>query len=96
MVTALKTRADRVKESVQILTKLKSIGIPQNDVGYLLTKQALDIWVSEGEEKSHVIPFPRANRTGYLKLPSLASEFATFVLKVNAPDSDDEDERCGQ
>jgi hypothetical protein len=91
----LKPRSVRVKEAVQILTKLKSIGIPQNDVGYLLAKQALDIWISDGEEKSHVIPFPRANRTGYLNLPSLASEVATLVLKLNKPESDDEDERCG-
>ena len=88
----LKSRADRVKESVQILSKLVSLGIPKNDVGYLLTKQALDIWISEGKEKSHVIPFPRANRTGYLKLPSLAIETATFVLKVNKPESDDDEE----
>jgi hypothetical protein len=81
-----KSKGDRVKESVQILTKLKSLGIPQNDVGYLLTKQALDIWISNGDKASHEIPFPLANRTGYLELPSKASQSIQFVLKVDVED----------
>ena len=84
----MKTKDERVRESVQILTKLRGLGIPQNDIGYLLTKQALDSWIASGEEAHHEIPFPRANRTGYLDLPSLASDIARFVLKVDKTPED--------
>jgi len=94
----LRSKGDRVRESVEILTKLKSLGIPSTDVGYLLTKQALDAWIHDGNEASHKIPFPLANRTGHLELPSKLSDSIKFVLRLDsasasaaAPASDSED-----
>jgi hypothetical protein len=90
----LRSKGDRVRESVEILTKLKSLGIPSTDVGYLLTKQALDAWIHDGNEASHKIPFPLANRTGHLELPSKLSDSIKFVLRLDsapAPPSEDED-----
>jgi hypothetical protein len=80
----LRSKGDRVRESVEILTKLKSLEIPSTDVGYLLTKQALDAWIHDGNEASHKIPFPLANRTGYLELPSKLSDSIKFVLRLDS------------
>jgi hypothetical protein len=93
----LRSKGDRVRESVEILTKLKSLEIPSTDVGYLLTKQALDAWIHDGNEASHKIPFPLANRTGHLELPSKLSDSIKFVLRLDSapapvPASASEDE----
>jgi hypothetical protein len=80
----LRSKGDRVRESVEILTKLKSLEIPSTDVGYLLTKQALDAWIHDGNEASHKIPFPLANRTGHLELPSKLSDSIKFVLRLDS------------
>ena len=80
----LRSKGDRVREVVEILTKLKSLGIPSNDVGYLLTKEALDAWIHNGNEASHKIPFPLANRTGHLELPSKLSDSIKFVLRLDS------------
>ena len=80
----LRSKGDRVREAVEILTKLKSMGIPSNDVGYLLTKEAFDAWINDGNEASHKIPFPLASRTGHLELPSKLSDSIKFVLRLDS------------
>lgn len=78
----LKTKADRVKEAIEILKQLKEIGIPSNDSGYMLTKQHLDAWIADGETRQEKIPFPRAMRVGHLLLPARQGRAPQFVLKA--------------
>lgn len=82
MPYAEKTKGDRVRESVEILMKLKEIGIPTNDVGYMLTKELLDAWIQDGLQREEQIPFPRALRTGHIILPAREGRKAQFVLKA--------------
>jgi hypothetical protein len=65
----LKSKADRVKESITILKKMKELGIPSNEPGYYLTKQKLDEWINGGEQWEGRIDFPRFQRRAELVLP---------------------------
>ncbi len=65
----LKSKSDRVKESITILQKLKELGIPSNEPGYLMTKMHLDAWIAGGDRWDGRIDFPRFQRRAELILP---------------------------
>lgn len=80
-----KTKAERVQEAVQILTKLKQLGIVISEPGYKMTKAALDTWIQDGKaQDEQEIPFPRYGRTAFMTLPSQHIKPAVYVLKVTA------------
>ena len=82
MPLELKTKEERVKDTVKLLLQLKDIGIPSTDSGYLETKQHLDAWILDNEPRQVKIQFPRALRVGHLMLPRVAGRAPTFVLKA--------------
>ena len=82
MPSELKDKGERVRDAVEILTKLKEVGITQYDSGYVMTKEILDAWIADGEPRTEKIPFPRALRIAHMTLPRLAGRKVTFVLKV--------------
>ncbi len=65
----LKSKMERVKESITILKKLKELGIPTNEPGYVFTKQKLDEWIAGGEQWDGRVDFPRFQRRAELVLP---------------------------
>jgi hypothetical protein len=65
----LKSKMDRVKESITILKKLKELGIPTNEPGYNLTKMRLDEWIAGGDLWEGRIDFPRFQRRAEMVLP---------------------------
>lgn len=65
----LKSKSDRVKESITILKKLQELGIPKNEPGYLLTKMKLDEWIAGGDTWSGRVDFPRFQRRAEMTLP---------------------------
>ena len=65
----LKPKADRVKEAITILQKLKELGIPTNEPGYMITKQHLDEWIQGGDRWDGRVDFPRFQRRAELVLP---------------------------
>lgn len=65
----LKSKADRVKESITILMKLKELGIPTNEPGYMMTKMKLDEWIAGGDTWSGRVDFPRFQRRAEMVLP---------------------------
>lgn len=64
-----KTMADRVRETVTLLKKLKEVGIGATDPGYRQCKEYMDLWIREGKSASYTIEFPRHGRKGELNLP---------------------------
>jgi hypothetical protein len=82
MSPLLKTRNERVIEALGILRKLLDLGFYASESGYMMTKQVLDDWIADGEDRNEKIPFHRAMRVGHLTLPRLASKKVTFVLKA--------------
>ena len=65
----LKSKRERVKESITILKKLKELGIPNNEPGYYQTKEKLDEWIAGGDQWDGRIDFPRFQRRAELLLP---------------------------
>jgi hypothetical protein len=82
MPSAPKSKAERVKEAVEILTQLKEVGVPDTDSSYKMTKMYLDAWIDDGEPRLEKIYFPKMMRTGHMLLPRLAGRPASFALKV--------------
>ena len=77
-----KTKAERVREAVEILKQLKEVGVTDSDPGYKTTKRILDEWIASGESRQEKIPFIRAMRVGHMILPKLEGRAASFVLKA--------------
>ncbi len=77
-----KTKEERVKDAVKVLMKLKEIGIPTSEPGYLETKKILDEWIVDGEAREVKIPFPRALRVAHMMLPRIAGREPQYVLKA--------------
>lgn len=49
----LKTKGERVADSIKILSRMMAQGIPKTDPGYLETKKYLDEWIQTGEYAHH-------------------------------------------
>jgi hypothetical protein len=78
-----KSKQDRVKEAITILKKLQELGIPQNEPGYVLTKQKLDEWIAGGDRWEGRVDFPRFQRRAELVLPVRADK--TVEMTIFAP-----------
>lgn len=76
----LKSRADKVKETITLLTKLKELGIPENEPGYTETKRRCDEWIQGTETWSGRIDFPRFGRRAELILPIRADRVSSMKL----------------
>jgi hypothetical protein len=77
-----KPKSERVQEAVQILKKMKEIGIVVSDPGYIETKSVLDTWIADGAEQKAEIFFRRYGRIGHMNLPAYKPAVATYMLKA--------------
>lgn len=75
-----KEKAEKVKETITLLTKLKELGIPDNEPGYLETKRRCDEWIQGTEAWSGRIDFPRFGRRAELILPARAGRVSSMKL----------------
>jgi len=78
----LKDKFERVKDAVEILTKLQEFGVPISEPGYKKTKEHLDAWIADGDRVSVQIPFVRIPRTAHMTLPKEKGASTTYVLKA--------------
>lgn len=78
----LKSKEQRVADSVEILMNLKNVGADK-DSGYLETKKQLDLWIFDGLSWSGKIQFPRYGRFAELILPQRADRKPTCVLRAS-------------
>ncbi len=79
----LKSKAERVKDAVKLLTVMREYGIPANDGGYLDIKQKLDQWIQGGEKWSGTIRFSHIANTAELELPVKPGK--EIMMKLMAP-----------
>ena len=75
-----KTKGDRVKDAVTILSRLKLVGITDIDPGYQETKRYLDEWIKTGEYAHHKYYFFRYGRKAELILVNRKEVEPTFHL----------------
>ncbi len=76
----VKSKADRVKEAITLLTKLKELGIPDTEPGYKQTKEHIDTWINGGDAWSGRVDFPRFGRRAELILPARADRISSMKL----------------
>ncbi len=81
--TPLKSKAERVKDAVKLLTVMREYGIPTNDAGYLEIKQKLDEWIQGGPKWAGTIRFSRIVNTAELDLPVKPGK--EIMMKLLAP-----------
>jgi hypothetical protein len=77
-----KPKEDRVKESIEILKKLRDLGLSEKEPGYVLTKQKFSEWVANGEAWSGTIEYPMLQRKAEIILPARADRIASLLLKA--------------
>ena len=75
-----KTREERVKDAVKILTRMKEVGIANTDPGYLETKKYLDDWIKTGDGATYKYKLHRYGRKVELILPTRAGVEPTCHL----------------
>jgi hypothetical protein len=76
----VKPKAERVKEAINILKKLKELGIADTDPGYKETKEHLDTWIQGGDTWVGKILFERYGRRAELVLPTREGRIASMKL----------------
>lgn len=79
----LKSKAERVKDAVKLLTVMREYGIPTNDGGYMEIKQKLDEWIQGGDKWTGTIRFSRIANTAELELPVKPGR--EIMMKLIAP-----------
>lgn len=78
----IKSREDRVKESITIILKMIEIGVSRTDPSFLEMKSRMDEWIDGGKSWTGKIKFPLVGRYAIIVLPERASTCATVEFKV--------------
>ena len=77
-----KTKEDRLKEGLSILTQLRDGGVRKNSLGFLILKREISTWVNTGTLWEGAIPFQEYGREAIVRLPSHGKKAATLHFKV--------------
>ena len=80
-----KTKEERLKEGISILTQLKEANVSQKGNGFQLLKKQISQWVTTGEAWEGIIEFPEHGRMGEVSLPRYNNRAAgmNFKQKIN-------------
>lgn len=79
----VKSKEERVKETVSLLKQIQDLGIPTSDPSYIVVKNYLSEWIKSEHKHivEHMIEFPRYGRKGVLTLPWKHGKPVEFFLK---------------
>ena len=81
MVKQLKTKEERLKEGISLLTQLKEANVRQYG-GFTELQEKISEWVKTGEPWEGTIPFPEHGREAKLELPKYNNKAAGMNFKV--------------
>lgn len=76
-----KTKEDRLKEGISLLTQLKEANVRQYG-GFGELQEKISEWVKTGEPWEGTIPFPEHGRVAELQLPKYNNRAAGMNFKV--------------
>jgi hypothetical protein len=78
-----KTKEERLGEGMKILIKLRELGVPRDNEGFVETEKTIRRWIEDGlgveMKKINFYPF---DREGYMLLPALSGIEPTFRLRL--------------
>jgi hypothetical protein len=82
--TGRKTKAERLKETLQILKKLEEVGAgpDKGGQGYVEIKERLSEWVKNGEAWAGKIRFPSIGRIADCIFPGKSTSVASVNLRI--------------
>jgi len=79
----VKTKEERLKNGIIILKKLKELGVPRDNEGFVETEKTIRRWIEDGIAVSEIkINFFPYDREGYLTLPAISGIEPIFRLKL--------------
>jgi hypothetical protein len=81
MSRTLKTREERLSDTLTILRSILEIGVEKDSSEYLATKAHLDSWITSGEPGFFIIPFPTYGRVAHMTLTKYSGTTPVYVLK---------------
>ena len=81
-VKQAKTKEERVKEGVSLLTQLRQAGVKETFGGFQELKTRVQEWVLSGESWAGTIPFSEHGRVAEVELPKYNNRAAGIHLKV--------------
>jgi hypothetical protein len=81
----LKSKEDRVKEGVSLLTQMRNANVKEQIYGYQELKRQISEWVNTGEAWEGTIPFPEHGREAVVELPKYNNKAAGIHFNVKAP-----------
>jgi len=76
----LKSKAERLKETITLLKKLPEVGVARESYPYSQVQDLMTEWVNGGSYKKEVIDFE--SHTGTLTLPVVEGQVSSLDLKV--------------
>lgn len=79
-----KTKEERLKEGLSLLTQLKTGGVRGNSLGFLVLKQQISAWVDGGVPWEGTIPFTEYGREAIVSLPKYNNKAAGLNFKCTS------------
>ena len=76
----LKSKGERLKETITLLKKLPEVGVARESYPYSQVQDLMTEWVNGGSYKKEVIDFE--SHTGTLTLPVIEGKVSSLDLKV--------------
>lgn len=77
-----KTKEERVREGMELLRKLREIGVGPYVIGWKETTDAVASWVRDGAAWHGKIKFPTMGRVAEIILPSRAGRVANMWFRI--------------
>lgn len=73
---------ERMKESVELVSKMKELGVHDSEPGLVELRQKMNAWIRGGQSWSGRIEFPRYNRYAEVVLPDRAGRVASIAFNM--------------
>ena len=77
-----KTKEERLKEGISLLTQLQKGGVRSNALSFMDLKQKISTWVDSGEPWEGTVPFPEYSREAVVALPKYNNRAADIHFNV--------------
>lgn len=83
-MSEIKSKQDKITETVRLLKQVLGIGIHETDPSYLQVKNYCSLWIKSEEKKNYEyeIEFPRYERKATLTLPWKTNKTCEFYMKA--------------
>lgn len=83
-MSEIKSKKDKVSETVRLLKQVLGLGIVETDPSYIQVKEYCSTWINCEEKKvfEYEIMFPRYGRKAILTLPWKSGRTCEFYMKA--------------